>query len=470
VADSLQSALERARAVFGKARCLSASDRMARLEKLIDLLVDHQDEFVDAIAKDFGQRHRYQTLMGDIFNTIAHCKYAKKHVRRWMRAERRATMMPMGLLGARTEIRYQPKGVVGIMAPWNFPVAMVFNPLAYAFAAGNVALVKPSELTPETSALMHRLFSQYFPGGEVQVVEGGADVAAAFASLPFDHLFFTGSGHIGKRVMAAAAQHLTPVTLELGGKSPVYIAQDADLLDAAEKIIAGKGQNSGQVCVSPDYIFVHETQLDSLVANLRVAFQTLYPDAAPLNDLTSLIDQRSYDRVRGLLENASEAGAAVHSLSAREPDSGSRVMPIHLVINPQAGADITNQEIFGPVIMLKTYQNPAEVIDYINTHDKPLALYAFGKNLTALNAFVDQTSSGGVTINDVMVHLANVDAPFGGVGGSGMGNYHGREGFLTFSHARTVYRQGALNLSKISGMLPPFGEKMGKTLASMIKK
>lgn len=470
MADSVTNVFERAQTVFANSRLLSAPERMDRLQTLVDLLVDHQDEFVDAIAKDFGQRHRYQTLMGDIYNTIAHCKYAKKNVRRWMRAERRATMMPMGLLGARTEIRYQPKGVVGIMAPWNFPVAMVFNPLAYAFAAGNVALVKPSELTPETSALMHRLFSKYFSGGEVQVVEGGAEVAAEFASLPFDHLFFTGSGHIGKRVMAAAAQHLTPVTLELGGKSPVYIAQDADLLDAAEKIIAGKGQNSGQVCVSPDYIFVHETQLDSLVANLGEVFQTLYPDAAPLDDVTSLIDQRSYDRVQGLLSNATAMGATVHSLSARQPDPASRVMPIQLVINPQSGADIANQEIFGPIMMLKTYQDPTEVIDYINAHDKPLALYAFGKNLTALNAFVDQTSSGGVSINDVMVHLANVDAPFGGVGGSGMGNYHGREGFLTFSHARTVYRQGALNLSKISGMLPPFGEKMGKTLASMIKK
>ncbi|MCR9106355.1 MAG: coniferyl aldehyde dehydrogenase [Gammaproteobacteria bacterium] len=467
----MEAILERMRADQVAQGVPSAEVRIARLQKVVDLLVDHQDALATALDEDYGGRSQYLTIMSEVMQPIAHLKDAQKNLHKWMKTEKRKPPFPMGLFGARAQVRYQPKGVVGIMSPWNYPIAMVVNPLCNALAAGNRAMVKPSEFNPRTAALMESLFHEYFPDGEVVVVNGGPEVGAAFAALPLNHLFFTGAGGIGSKVMEAAGRNLTPVTLELGGKSPVIIGRSASVAGAAMKIITGKCMNSGQACVSPDYVFVPQEHVEEFIKVCRATFLSQYPSVLKNRDYTAVVNERHYTRIMGYLREAEALGARLENLSAEPVIEGNRRIPLHLVINPDESLRLMQEEIFGPMMIVKGYGEVIDVIHYINARPTPLALYYFGSDEAEKETVLNHTLSGGVSVNEVMLHTACVDMPFGGVGASGVGNYHGREGFKTFSHARSIFTDGKVNLAKLAGTLPPYRpEKLKKVFAGQIKK
>ena len=448
----------------------TAGERKARLQKCIDLLVDNQHDLAAALDQDYAGRSPYLTLMSEVMTPINHLKYSIKNVEKWMKPERRSAPPPMGLFGARAELRYQPKGVVGIMSPWNFPIAMIMNPMAGALVAGNRVMVKPSEFNPATAGLLEQLFNKYFDESEIALVNGGPEVGAAFARLPLNHILFTGATTIGRRVMEAASENLTPVTLELGGKSPVIVSRSADILDVASRVTTGKCNNAGQVCLSPDYVFVPEESVDAFVDQCRATFREQYPTALGNPDYTALINDRHYQRINEYLDEAKVAGARVENMGTEEPAAGDRRIPIHVVVEPGENLRLMNDEIFGPIMIVKSYRDLSECLDYINARPTPLGLYYFGKDKAEQECVLNGTLSGGVTINEVIMHVACVDMPFGGVGNSGLGNYHGREGFKTFSHARSVFKEGWVNLAKLAGTLPPYSEKVGKMLDGQIKK
>lgn len=471
VEQQMQETLTRLKRDHLAAGFAPAEVRVARLQKLVDLLVDHQGALAAALDEDYEGRSPYLTLMSEVLQPLGHIKEAQKHLHKWMKSEKRKPPSPLGLFGSKAEVRYQPKGVVGIMAPWNYPIAMVFNPLCNALAAGNRAMIKPSEFNPRTAALMETLFHDYFPDGEVVVVNGGPDVGASFARLPFDHLFFTGAGGIGRKVMEAASHNLTPVTLELGGKSPVIVGSSANIVDAAARIITGKCMNSGQACVSPDYVFVPQDQVELFINICRATFVTQFPSVLKNRDYTAVVNERHYNRIMGYLKEAEEAGARIENMSGEPPMAGNRRIPLHIVVNPDDSLELMREEIFGPIMIVKGYADVVDVVNYINARPHPLALYYFGKDKAEQELVLGNTLSGGVSINETMMHVACSDIPFGGVGASGMGNYHGREGFKTFSHARGVYTEGKINLAKLAGTLPPYNvEKLKKMLAGQIKK
>jgi coniferyl-aldehyde dehydrogenase len=448
-----------------------ANTRKDRLQRCIDLLVENQDDLVNALDEDYGGRSPYLTKMSDIMQPIGHLKHAIKNVEKWMKPEKRSPMFPMGLLGGRARLEYHPLGVVGIMSPWNFPMAMIFHPLANALAAGNRAMIKPSEFNPRTAALLETLFKKYFSEDEIAVVNGGPEAGGAFSALDLDHIIFTGATSIGKMVMLAAAPNLTPVTLELGGKSPTIVSKKADINKAAEMIISGKVMNAGQVCLSPDYVFVPEDQLEPFIDTVRSTFQSMFPTVSGNSDYVAVINSRHYERITGYIDEARQAGARVEPLAADTYTAEEQRIPIHLVVNPDESLRVMQDEIFGPVMIVKTYREMAECIDYIADHPHPLGLYFFGDDKAEQRYVLENTQSGGVTINDVLMHVSNIDLPFGGVGNSGMGNYQGREGFKTFSHARSVYTQGWVNLPKLAGTNPPYNsEKLDKLFAGQIKK
>ncbi|MCX2980350.1 coniferyl aldehyde dehydrogenase [Halieaceae bacterium IMCC14734] len=449
----------------------NAAVRKDRLQRCIDLLVDHQDALVAALDKDYGGRSPYLSKMSEVMQPIGHLKHAIKHVDKWMKPEKRKAMFPMGLLGGKARIEYQPKGVVGIMSPWNFPLAMIFHPLSNALAAGNRVMIKPSEFNPVTAALVADLFSKYFSADEIVVVTGGPEMGGAFSALPLDHILFTGASSIGKKVMEAASRNLTPVTLELGGKSPTIVAADVDITKAAAKIITGKTMNSGQVCLSPDYTFVPEASLDSFIAAATDTFTELYPTVSGNGDYAAMINLRHYERMVSYIEEARAAGVQVVALSEDVYTPDEQRIPVHLVINPGDELKVSQDEIFGPLMIVRTYRELSECVNYINDRPHPLGLYFFGDNPQEQDYVLKNTLSGGVTINDVIFHIANIDLPFGGVGNSGLGNYQGREGFKTFSHARSVYKQGWVDLGKLGGTNPPYAAgKLDKLLAGQIKK
>lgn len=447
-----------------------AATRKDRLQRVINLLVDNKDILSTTLSDDFGGRSPNLTQLSEIMQGSGHYKHAIKNLDKWMKVEKRPAPFPMGLMGSRTEIRYQPKGVVGIMSPWNFPIAMVFDPLCNALAAGNRAMVKPSEFNPKTAELLKSLIGQYFSEDEVYVITGGAEVGAAFSAVPFDHLLFTGATSIGQKVMEAAAKNLTPVTLELGGKSPVIIDADYPIELAAERIVSGKGMNAGQVCVSPDYVFVPEASLEAFIKQARETFLSQFPTVIGNPDYTAIVNDRHYARISSYIDEAKAAGVRVEALGTEPLTEGDRRIPIHLLINPSDDSRVMRDEIFGPVIVIKTYNALQDCIHYINARPSPLAFYYFGNDKNKQQQVLDQTLSGGVTINNVTMHVSSSDLPFGGVGQSGMGSYHGIEGFKTFSHARGVFRQGKIDLAKLAGTLPPYTDKVKKLLESQIKK
>jgi coniferyl-aldehyde dehydrogenase len=452
----------------------SADVRLSRIDRCITLLLDHSNQIADAIAQDFSCRPREISLLTDVAGSIGPLKHARENLSRWMKPEKRKTTPALlGLFGAKSELRFQPKGTVGIISPWNFPFNLTFGPLAQVLAAGNRAMIKPSELTPVTSALMATLFAKMFSEEEIAVFTGGPEVGQAFASLPFDHLVFTGGTGVGRRVMMAAAENLVPVTLELGGKSPVVIGASADLETAAARIMAGKTLNAGQICLAPDYLLVPEGQRDVLVGHLKAAVAGMYKTLRDNPDYTAIIAPRHLARINALIDDARTKGATIIEINPADEDfstqDGRKIVPT-LILDPTDDMTVMAEEVFGPVLPVKTYRSIAEAVAYINANPRPLALYYFGTDLAEQEMVLSQTTSGGVTVNDVIIHVAMEDLPFGGIGPSGMGAYHGHDGFKEFSHKRSVFTQLPKDLGPMKAIRPPYGKAIRDYLATQLKR
>lgn len=469
----LQTILDNQRRAFRAEGPVALATRIDRIDRCIALLVDHKAAICDAVNQDFGCRSPYVTLMTDVMNSLGSLKFVKKNLKKWMKPEKRSAFMPMNFLGAKAHVHYQPKGVVGIMTPWNVPVNMIFSPLADVLGAGNRAMIKPSEYTPHTADIMQKLFAQYFEQTEIAVVTGGPEIGAAFSALPLDHLIFTGATSIGRMVMRAAAENMVPVTLELGGKSPVIVGEDCDIHQAAERIISGKAMNGGQLCVSPDYCFVPQSRLEAFIHRCKAVIAQQFPTVQGNPDFVACINERHYDRVKGYIEEASGNGTRVIPLCPPGEEFSTRAehkIALHLVVNPDDTLACMQDEIFGALLIIKPYDKLQDVIDFINARERPLALYYFGRDKAEQDKVINETLSGGVAVNAIALHVACDDLPFGGTGHSGMGNYRGRDGFRTFSHARGVYREGFVDMAKLAGTTPPFGQKIANMLESQIKK
>lgn len=471
-AETMLATLNAQREAFGNDLPVSAAVRKDRLKRAIAMMVDHGTAFAQAMSEDFGHRSIEQSMITDIVGSISPIKHTIRQLDKWMRPERRKLQFPLGLLGARGIVEYQPKGVVGIIAPWNFPVQLTMAPMAGAFAAGNRVMVKSSEFTPSVAALFETVVPQYFDANEAAFFSGGPDVGQAFASLPFDHLLFTGATGIGKHILHAAADSLTPVTLELGGKSPTIIGRSADMAQATQRIAFGKMLNAGQICLAPDYLMVPRESEPAVVEGMKQAVGALYPTLLENPDYTSVINARHRDRLHGYLDDARAKGAEIVEINPANEDfasSNRNKMPLYLVRNPTDDMKVMQEEIFGPVLPIKTYDRIDDAIAYVNAHDRPLGLYYFGKDGQEERSVLDRTISGGVTVNDVVFHVSMEELPFGGIGPSGMGAYHGPEGFKTFSHAKSIYRQPKVNVAKLAGLMPPYGSATAKAIARDLK-
>ncbi len=469
----MNEVLKRQRTAFTAALPEPLSMRRDRIDRAIAMLVDHQHDFAKAVSADFGHRSTEQTLMTDIMPSVSALKHAKKHFEAWGRDERRKPTFPLSLLGAKAEIMWQPKGVVGVIAPWNFPVGMVMVPMAGILAAGNRAMIKPSEFTERVAEVFAEAVPKYFAEEEMAVFTGGVEVGTAFSKLAFDHLIFTGATSVGRHIMRAAADNLVPVTLELGGKSPTFVGRSADKKKAAERIAMGKMMNAGQICLAPDYLLVAKEQEDEVVASIASGVLAMYPTLLNNNDYTSVVNGRNYDRLQGYLADAKAKGAELIEVNPGGEDftgSNGHKMPLTILRNVTDDMKVMQEEIFGPILPVMTYETIDNAIDYVNDHDRPLGLYYFGTDRAEADKVLNRTISGGVTVNDVLFHNAMEDLPFGGIGPSGMGNYHGIDGFRTFSHQRAVYRQTGLDVAGLSGFKPPYGKATLKTLARELKK
>lgn len=473
-ANHIHTILQKQRTAFQREGAVSAQVRQDRIQRIIDLVFDNREQLVASLAEDFGHRSHHQSLMSDIYATLECLKHSKKHLKSWMKSERRSAPFPMNLLGAKARVEYHPKGVVGIIGTWNFPVNTIFAPLGGVFAAGNRAMIKCSEITPKTGELIETLIKKYFDDEELVAINGGPDVGASFSAAPFDHIIFTGATSIGRHILHAAADNLTPVTLELGGKSPVIIADDYDLQEAVERIINGKILNQGQVCLSPDYIFVPKDKLEDFNTRCMDYLGKLYASILDNPDYTSVVNARHFQRLQSYLEDARQLGADIREFNPANEDfsqqQGTHKIPLTLVINPGDELLVSREELFGPVIVVRSYDKLQDCLDYVRARPHPLALYYFGNSKSEQRYILDNSTSGAVTINDVIFHVSCEDLPFGGIGPSGMGNYHGLDGFKTFSHPRAVYTQSKINFQRLGGMIPPYGDKCDKTLKAMIRK
>ncbi|MBB4866753.1 coniferyl-aldehyde dehydrogenase [Pseudomonas nitritireducens] len=435
---AIRAILERQRAAALAHEPWSAEQRGERIDRAIDLLVRHERALIEAIGADFGQRSPTFSRHSDVLSPLATLKQTRAELAGWMQPEPRP--VPRG----QAWVEYQPLGVVGIVTAWNVPANMVFKGLAGALAAGNRVMLKPSEFNPQTSALIARMLAEAYAEDEVAVVNGPAEVGQAFCRQPFDHLLFTGAASIGRHVLRAAAENLVPVTLELGGKSPTIISRSADLASAVGRIIAGKLMNAGQLCVAPDYVFVPQESVDAFVEIARKVVSRLLPSLADNPEYTAILNQRHYQRLQGYLDEARGAGVELMELGAAGDalDPALRLIAPTLLRDPPDRLQVMQDEIFGPLLPIKPYRELDEVIGYINARPRPLGLYWFGSDPAEEQQILRRTCSGGVTLNEVMHHAALESLPFGGVGGSGMGAYHGIDGFRTFSHAKAVYRAG----------------------------
>lgn len=467
----LRAILEAQRAAFNAEMPVAISVRKDRLRRAIAMVKDNAARLCDALSEDFGHRSREQSMLTDIGGSIAPLKHAMKHVDGWARRDRRSVQFPLGLLGARAWVEYQPKGVVGVISPWNFPVNLVMGPLAGIFAAGNRAMVKASEYTPVVAALFEELAAKHFDASELAFVSGGPEVGKAFSELPFDHLIFTGATGIGRHILHAAADNLVPVTLELGGKSPVIVGRSADVARATDRVVTGKMMNAGQICLAPDYLLVPDNQEQQVVDGLVAGATAQYPWLLNNPDYTAIINDRHFERLSGWLDDARAKGAEIVTVNPANEDFGStnaRKMPLHIVRNATDDMTVMQEEIFGPILPVRTYQHIDDAIGEVNRRDRPLGLYYFGSDAGERRRVMDRTISGGVTLDDVIFHVSMEDLPFGGVGPSGMGSYHGADGFKTFSHGRAVFKQAKLDVAKLAGLKPPYGKATAKTIRQQI--
>jgi coniferyl-aldehyde dehydrogenase len=465
-AKDLEAALARIRAAARKAGTPDYEARIDALEKLERAIRKRKEPIAQAIARDFGNRSKHETYMAEIFVLLGEIRHAKQHLRDWMDPQERETALEF--MPSTCEVMYQPLGVIGIISPWNYPVSLAIGPLIAAIAAGNRAMIKPSELVPETSELIRDLVADAFPDDQVTVVTGGSEVGEAFSKLPFDHLVFTGSTRVGKIVMRAASENLVPVTLELGGKSPTIVGTDYNAKTAAERIIAGKTYNAGQTCIAPDYAFVPSASRDAFVEACKAAVAKLFPTLEKNGDYTSIVNAKHYERVRSYVDDAKTRGAKVIELNpaGEALDPASRKIAPTLILDPTEEMLCMQEEIFGPVLPVLTYAKLDDALDYVNAHPRPLALYYFGHDRETTDRILSQTVSGGVSINETMLHFAQEDLPFGGVGPSGMGAYHAREGFVAMSQQKAVFRQSRLNTRGV--LLPPYGKLADRLIAFLV--
>lgn len=461
--DALEADFARLKAGYSAQPYPSLAQRRAWLDVLEGLLKSQAEAIADAIDADFGGRSRNETRLAELFPSLEAVRHARRHLRRWMRPSRRS--VSIWFAPGRARVQYQPLGVVGVIVPWNYPLYLAVGPLVGALAAGNRVMIKLSEYTPAFGALFARLIAQAFPADLVSVSNGGPEVASAFSRLPFDHLLFTGSTSVGRHVMRAAADNLTPVTLELGGKSPTVVAPGFDIATAARRIAFGKMMNAGQTCVAPDYVLVPQGQETAFLDEMRRVVRGFYGDGRG-PDYTSVVNGRHYARLTGLLDDARERGARLEPLLDTAELPGHKLTPT-LVLGVDDGMKIMQEEIFGPVLPVMAYRELDEAIAYINAHDRPLALYLFDNDTVRREALLRRTHSGGVTINDCMLHVAQDNLPFGGVGPSGMGHYHAEEGFRTFSKARGIFTQSRLNALSI--FHPPHGKLAAFVLKLMLR-
>lgn len=466
----LQRLLRRQRAAAQAEAVVPAAVRVDRLQRAIDLLLSHQRELCEAAASDFGQRPAAITRSMDILPAILALKYARRRVRRWMRRRPVGLGWPLWLPGARASIDYQPLGVVGLISPWNFPIALTFGPLAGVLAAGNRCLIKPSEITPVLSSLIRRLVAECFDPSEVAVVTGGPDLAAAFCRLPLDHLLFTGSTEVGRRVMSAAATQLVPLTLELGGKCPAIVAASADLPLAVDRILLGKLANAGQMCLAPDHVYVPHSRIDAFIQEARRWVRAAYPHLATNTEYTNLIDARHAEHCAQLLADARAQGAQLVPLT-EEPAAfaDARRIPPTLVLGATGAMRMMQEEIFAPLLPLQTYEHIEQITERLAQQPAPLALYYFGTDPAEEQTLLVRTRSGAFTVNDVAAHFLIESLPFGGLGASGMGAYHGEHGFRRFSHARAVYHQTRLDVAGWMGLRPPYGRRLERSLRWLLR-
>jgi coniferyl-aldehyde dehydrogenase len=470
--DNLNEILEKQKKAHLTEGPLSVETRKEWIDRCIALLIKYQNEIAEAISEDFGHRSTESSLLADVAGSIGSLKSAKENIKKWVKPEKRkVTPSILGLLGAKLRLEYQPLGTVGVISPWNFPVTLTFGPLGSIFAAGNRAMIKPSEFTPKTSELMKKMFEEAFSEEEVAVFTGGPDLGEAFSSLPFDHLLFTGATSIAKHVMRAASENLVPVTLELGGKSPVIISKKSNFEVSVNRVMAGKTMNAGQICLAPDYVFIPKDKKEEFISQSKKVVTDMYPSLKDNPDYTSVINQRHYDRLQGYVEEAKEKGFEVIEINPSNEDFSQQAhhkIPPTLIVDPDDSLSVMKEEIFGPILSVKTYDSIKDTVDYINSKDRPLGLYYFGDDKEEMQNVLENTTSGGVTINDVVFHVGQDNAPFGGVGPSGTGSYHGVEGFKNFSHTKTIYTQ-----SKFDGLFglfrPPFGSKAKSAIKGQIK-
>jgi len=429
------------------------------------MLREQRGAFAAAINADFGQRPVEETELLELFPSLSAIRHALRHGRRWMRPRRASTAL--AFLPGRNRLLPQPRGVVGIVVPWNYPLFLAVGPLVDALVAGNRAMVKMSEYTPRFSALFAAQIARVFADDEVVVVTGDSAVAQAFTALAFDHLLFTGSTAVGHQVMRAAAAHLTPVTLELGGKSPAIVGPGADIAQAVERILIGKLVNAGQTCIAPDYVLLPRAQVEAFVGAARTLVARLYPDLTHNRQYTSLASDRHFARMVGLRDEAIAAGARLEPLGEATVDPARRLFPPQLLLDVPADAAVMREEIFGPLLPLVAYDTLAQAIDYINARPHPLALYLFEHERGSIDTVLARTRAGGVTLNDTLYHIAQHGLPFGGVGASGMGGYHGKAGFETFSHLKPVFAQARWNGAGL--LRPPYGARFRRLLELLLR-
>jgi len=440
-------------------------DRVQDLLALKKMLVDNREALTDAICQDYGNRSWHETTFGDFIAALGSIDYMKKRLKRWMKPQKRHVdhlLFP----GAKNSVVSQPVGVVGIIVPWNFPVNLSMIPIATALSAGNRAMVKMSENSRNLTKLLMEISPRYFPENKLTFIEETGHVGVEFSKLPFDLLVFTGSSHTGKSVMAAAAQNLTPVILELGGKSPAIIDPKYPLEKAVQRIIYAKQFNAGQVCLNVDYVFVHEDQREAFIDQATLLAKQYVPDINHA-DFSCIIDERSVKRLEETLKDAEEKGARIINLSDQAINHNDRKFPLHLVLDPTEEMIISQREIFGPILLIRTYTLEQEVIDFVNSHERPLGLYVFSERKQLRDNYINRIMSGGVSINDTMLHGFQDDLPFGGIGNSGMGQYHGHEGFVSFSKMRPIFNQPKINAMGL--LSPPYPDWLTRVYNLLIK-
>lgn len=460
----MKTSLEAQQKAFQNQPNPSLQQRRKWLKTLKEGLKKHQKALVDAINRDFEGRAETESLLAEFMPSLSTIDYCSKHLAKWMKPSKRHVAIT--LQPASAKVVYQPLGVVGIVVPWNYPLFLAIGPLATALAAGNRAMIKMSEFTPATSRLFAEMIADIFPADLVTVVNGEADVGAAFTALPFDHILFTGSTQVGKHVMTAAAKNLTPVTLELGGKSPVIIDEDFPMQEVAERVCYGKSMNAGQTCVAPDYVLVKQQRKEEFVEAYLKAFSNMHPSVNDSQHYTAIINERQHQRLLSHIEDAKSKGAEIRVGNNEEITDGSRRLPPHLILNATEDMSVMQEEIFGPLLPIIGVDSIDEAIQFINSRPRPLALYYFGENKQTQDKVLTHTHSGGVCLNETLFHVAIDDMPFGGVGASGMGHYHGHEGFQALSKAKSVFTKGRFNSVRL--VFPPYNSWLKKKMIKFL--